>query len=148
MLWALVGHSEWQGDRGRCAHAWPDIDALFPGRFHRAPFGAKSGWVSGTHTETWTWWEPDCWGMRPWSLLLWTIYPLSSFHHCSRRLFMGNKGRPWRPWCIPGPLFACLWVTWWRYLTREPYKQCWMGLMFCFPRKLLPTPLPRWVISR
>ena len=64
---------------------------------------------SGMLSDSWTWQQWACWGMRPQPSPLWSICPQSSSHHCLFQPPLGDTVRPWRPWCKPGPMSACLW---------------------------------------
>ena len=60
----------------------------------------------------------------------------------------GRPGRQWRPWCLPGPLPTCLCGAWCKSPTKEPYKQCWMVLMSCLPRRFTPGELDTGSLAR
>ena len=125
-------------DRLRYAPTEPEKDALVPQSFHWIPFGAESGWVSGHHLDSWTWWQWARWGMCPQSSVFWSICPLSSSPHCSWGPSVEDTVRLWRPWCTLGPLPSCLWEAWCKNLIWGSYKLCWLGRMSCLPRKIAP----------
>ena len=121
-------------------HARPEKDDLFPVNTHGIPFGAESARVSGTLSDSWTWQQWACGGTRPQPSPLLSTCPPSSSHHCLFQPPLGDTVRPRRPWCKPGPMSACLWeVVWCSCFTEGTYKQCWMGLMACLPRRITPS---------